>query len=273
MTSAIANSGGDARPAHARGRLPLRLPGDRERPRGGPRLPEGERQERASASTAAAPATPPSTPSRLCTATACTWWAASSSATPDDTRESIEANLDFARRYVDWPYIQHPTPYPRTPMTRDLRDRGLIVNERVEEYDGTTAVVRSEHLSADEIEFLRWRRGALDEGPPLPRRPRSADPASSCATAAPCSPTPSAAAPGAPGWAWSPSARRSTAIAPSGGWSATRSSRAHRCVVQTAIRSGPPPSALPTRLGRWAIRSAALRPGRRRPRLAPAEGA
>ena len=31
---------------------------------------------------------------------------------PDDTRESIEANLTFARRYVDWPYIQHPTPYP-----------------------------------------------------------------------------------------------------------------------------------------------------------------
>ena len=36
---------------------------------------------------------------------------------PDDTRESIEANLSFARQYVDWPYIQHPTPYPGTPMT------------------------------------------------------------------------------------------------------------------------------------------------------------
>jgi len=31
------------------------------------------------------------------------------------------------------------------------------VNERVEEYDGTTAVVRTEHLSAEEIEFMRWR--------------------------------------------------------------------------------------------------------------------
>jgi anaerobic magnesium-protoporphyrin IX monomethyl ester cyclase len=30
-------------------------------------------------------------------------------------------------------------------------------NERLEEYDGTTAVVRTEHLSADEVEFLRWR--------------------------------------------------------------------------------------------------------------------
>src|SRR5579859_3285026 len=44
---------------------------------------------------------------------------------PSDTRESIEANLEFARRYVDWPYIQHPTPYPRTPMTKDFRDREI----------------------------------------------------------------------------------------------------------------------------------------------------
>jgi radical SAM superfamily enzyme YgiQ (UPF0313 family) len=76
---------------------------------------------------------------------------------PDDTRESIEANLDFARRYVDWPYIQHPTPYPGTPMTSQFRERGLIVDDDVSHYDGTTAVVRSEHLSAAEIEFLRWR--------------------------------------------------------------------------------------------------------------------
>ena len=76
---------------------------------------------------------------------------------PGDTRESIETNLGFARRYVDWPYIQHPTPYPGTPMTRDLRERGLVTDDRLELYDGTTAVVRSEHLAADEIEFMRWR--------------------------------------------------------------------------------------------------------------------
>ena len=33
----------------------------------------------------------------------------------------------------------------------------MIVNEEMHEYDGTTAVVRSEHLTAEEIEFLRWR--------------------------------------------------------------------------------------------------------------------
>jgi radical SAM superfamily enzyme YgiQ (UPF0313 family) len=76
---------------------------------------------------------------------------------PGDTRESVKANLEFAKRHVDWPYIQHPTPYPRTPMTKDFRDRGLIVNERVEEYDGTTAVVRTEHLEAEEVEYMRWR--------------------------------------------------------------------------------------------------------------------
>jgi radical SAM superfamily enzyme YgiQ (UPF0313 family) len=76
---------------------------------------------------------------------------------PSDTRESIEANLAFARAHVDWPYIQHPTPYPGTPMTRDFQERQLIVSDDVDEYDGTTAVVRSDHLDAEEIEFMRWR--------------------------------------------------------------------------------------------------------------------
>jgi len=76
---------------------------------------------------------------------------------PDDTREAIDTNLAFARDYVDWPYIQHPTPYPGTPMTKDFRERGLIVNSRVDEYDGTSAVTRSAHLDADEIEYLRWK--------------------------------------------------------------------------------------------------------------------
>ena len=42
-------------------------------------------------------------------------------------------------------------------MTRDFRERGLIVDEDVSHYDGTTAVVRTAHVDADEIEYLRWR--------------------------------------------------------------------------------------------------------------------
>jgi hypothetical protein len=76
---------------------------------------------------------------------------------PDDTREAIEANLEFARKYIDWPYIQHPTPYPRTPMTQTFQERSLIINKNLEEYDGTTAVVRTEHLAAEEIEYMRWQ--------------------------------------------------------------------------------------------------------------------
>jgi anaerobic magnesium-protoporphyrin IX monomethyl ester cyclase len=76
---------------------------------------------------------------------------------PDDTVESIETNLEFAKKYIDWPYIQHPTPYPRTPMTREFREQGLIDNERLEEYDGTTAIVRTKYVSADQVEYLRWK--------------------------------------------------------------------------------------------------------------------
>ncbi|MEO8683118.1 MAG: radical SAM protein, partial [Vicinamibacterales bacterium] len=76
---------------------------------------------------------------------------------PDDRRDAIAANLEFARRYVDWPYIQHPTPYPGTPMTVDFDRRGLIVSRRVDEYDGTTAVTRSEGVEPAEIEFMRWK--------------------------------------------------------------------------------------------------------------------
>jgi hypothetical protein len=42
-------------------------------------------------------------------------------------------------------------------MKVDYAARGLVVNPRVEEYDGTTAVTRSEELDVEDIEFLRWK--------------------------------------------------------------------------------------------------------------------
>lgn len=42
-------------------------------------------------------------------------------------------------------------------MSRQFRDQGLIVDEDLSHYDGTTAVVRTKHVPASEAEFLRWR--------------------------------------------------------------------------------------------------------------------
>jgi hypothetical protein len=42
-------------------------------------------------------------------------------------------------------------------MTRDFESRNLIANRNMEEYDGTTAVTRSETLDTEEIEFVRWK--------------------------------------------------------------------------------------------------------------------
>ena len=92
---------------------------------------------------------------------------------PDDTRESIKTNLEFASKYVDWPYIQHPTPYPGTPMTKDFRARNLIMIERMEEYDGTTAVVATQHLAAGGDRVRTLARRALDEDPAYPRGDRA----------------------------------------------------------------------------------------------------
>jgi radical SAM superfamily enzyme YgiQ (UPF0313 family) len=123
---------------------------------------------------------------------------------PGDTPESVEANLQFARERIDWPYIQHPTPYPGTPMTRELAEKGLIVNDRLEDYDGTTAVVRTEHLTAEEIEFRRWRSDRWMKVKHMPAA-FAHDPSSWSPTPARCSPTPSAGRAGSRSSASSPS--------------------------------------------------------------------
>ena len=92
---------------------------------------------------------------------------------PDDTSEAIEANLAFARQYVDWPYIQHPTPYPRTPMTPRLPrarpdcQRGA---RGVRRDDGP--VVRTTHLRADDVEFMRWKAERWMKVRHIPAAPR-----------------------------------------------------------------------------------------------------
>ena len=105
---------------------------------------------------------------------------------PDDTRESIEANLAFARQYVDWPYIQHPTPYPAHADDRGLpgpwthRRRG---RQPLRRHDGRRAQ-RARAGARHRVPALAGR--AMDEAAPpaggvLPQ-PRG----SSCGTASRC---------------------------------------------------------------------------------------
>jgi hypothetical protein len=42
-------------------------------------------------------------------------------------------------------------------MTHEFREQQLIIDEDLSHYDGTTAVVRTKHVPAAEVEFLRWR--------------------------------------------------------------------------------------------------------------------
>ena len=173
MTSSIASHGAALGAADAPRRLPLRVSRNRERARRGSRVPARLGQERAARRAAAASATPRiARHRRAAPARASSVVGGIIVGNPDDTPASIEANLAFARRYVDWPYIQHPTPYPGHADDRAISGaRDLIVNERVEEYDGTTAVVRTGHLEAEEIEFLRWRAERWMKVRHLPTRP------------------------------------------------------------------------------------------------------
>ena len=107
--------------AHEAGRLPLRLSRHRERARRRSRRScrrarKNARREQGRTGRQRQHSRRSST----FTGTACTSSAASSSATRTTRTSRSAANLAFARRYVDWPYIQHPTPYPGTPMTRRL---------------------------------------------------------------------------------------------------------------------------------------------------------
>jgi len=52
-------------------------------------------------------------------------------------------------------YYSSRDPQIAQQVTSELTN--LFINENLEEYDGTTAVVRTEHVTAEEIEFLRWR--------------------------------------------------------------------------------------------------------------------
>ena len=95
-------------------------------------------------------------------------------------------------------------------MTRDFVERGLVVSDRLEEYDGTTAVVRTTYLAAEEVEFMRWRAERWMKVRHMPAAFRH-DPWFIARNARQMFATPSAARPGERGWDLKMSARRSRA--------------------------------------------------------------
>ena len=71
----------------------------------------------------------------------------------EDTRDSIRTRLQQIRSLVpDSIYLQYITPYPKTALREEMLAQGLVVNkDDFSEYDGFSCVVRTNHLSREEL--------------------------------------------------------------------------------------------------------------------------
>lgn len=78
---------------------------------------------------------------------------------PHDDAESIRENYQFiVDMGVTAVMDQVLTPYPATPLRQQLLAENLVDNfTDYRWYDGYFANVRTEHLSADELSFVRWK--------------------------------------------------------------------------------------------------------------------
>jgi radical SAM superfamily enzyme YgiQ (UPF0313 family) len=78
---------------------------------------------------------------------------------PHDDAESIRENYEFVRDLgIRSVMDQIMTPYPKTPLRTEMLEANLVANPNdFRWYDGYFANVRTNHLSAEELEFVRWR--------------------------------------------------------------------------------------------------------------------
>jgi len=78
---------------------------------------------------------------------------------PEDTEKDIRENYEFFdANDIDFYGDQIITPYPRTEMRQELLRQNLVTNpDDYSKYNGFWANVRTNHLSADELQFLRWK--------------------------------------------------------------------------------------------------------------------
>jgi radical SAM superfamily enzyme YgiQ (UPF0313 family) len=78
---------------------------------------------------------------------------------PDDKESDIAQNYEYCRdNNIDFAAFQILTPYPKTGSREDLLKMGLVTNENdFSKYNGYWANVKTNHLSSEELQFLRWK--------------------------------------------------------------------------------------------------------------------
>lgn len=77
----------------------------------------------------------------------------------DDTEKEIAENFDFFDKHdIDFYGEQIITPYPKTKMREELLAEGMITNkDDITKYNGYWANVKTNYLSPEELQFLRWK--------------------------------------------------------------------------------------------------------------------
>lgn len=77
----------------------------------------------------------------------------------DDSETEIAENFEFFDRLnIDFYGEQIITPYPKTQTREELLMAGLITNkDNISKYNGYWANVRTNRLSSDDLQFLRWK--------------------------------------------------------------------------------------------------------------------
>lgn len=78
---------------------------------------------------------------------------------PDDKESDIAQNYEYCRENnIDFPAFQILTPYPKTETREEMLKMGLVTNgDDFTKYNGFWATVRTNHLSSEDLQFLRWK--------------------------------------------------------------------------------------------------------------------
>ncbi len=78
---------------------------------------------------------------------------------PGETRETMEETLRFVQ-HVNPDSLQFSicTPFPGSKMYKYMQEKGYLVSDNWDDYDGgTTAVIRTEHLDPEDLEEMQLR--------------------------------------------------------------------------------------------------------------------